>query len=99
LKCRTPRAGEWVRVNPDPAYREEVTLARDKEGEYYLIVPELAVKVLKLIPEPVERSMLFLAANQEGKAFLWPVKLPMSEDHLVYYAMREWVCFPSETRH
>jgi hypothetical protein len=96
LKCRTPHAGEWVRVNPDPAYRREVTLARNEEGEYHLIALEL---VPQLPPGRVPRSMLFIAANQEGKAFLWPVELPMPEDHLAYRAMREWVRFPSETRH
>jgi hypothetical protein len=123
--CRTPCAGEWVQVNPDPAYRREVTLVIDK-GIYYLIAPEFAQEfqdvqagLAKLNPDylrrfqqhqqqhvgrpvlqlQVQRSMLFLAANRDGEGFLWPVKLPVSEDHLAYRAMREWVCLPSETRH
>jgi hypothetical protein len=93
IECRTPRVGEWVRVRPEPDYRKEVVLIRD-EGEYCLVVPHMVPKLEKLAPGRIERSMLFLACNQEGVGFLWPVKLPVPEEHLAYRAMQEWVCFP-----
>ena len=74
-------------------------MARDQDGEYYLVTPELTDELLEARPDRVHRSMLFVAANSEGVGFLWPVKPPVPEAHLAYRAMREWVCFPSETRH
>jgi hypothetical protein len=116
-RVRTPRAGEWVRVNPD--FRHELTLESDEKGELGLLriyaeqeklQAELRAKKLtkrdfraKLrarlqakLTKPTHRvqSMVFLAANREGEAFLWPVKLPVPEDHLAYRAMHDWVHFP-----
>jgi hypothetical protein len=37
---RSPRAGEWIRVNPDPAHRQEVMMLNDpRDGEEYLPQP------------------------------------------------------------
>jgi hypothetical protein len=94
IECRTPRAGEWIRVNPDPDYQKEAVIIRDA-GEYYLIAPNMVTKMRELAHERVQDSMLFLAANAKGEGFLWPVSLPVPEEHLAYQAMREWVCFPS----
>jgi hypothetical protein len=93
-EVRVPRAGEWIRVNPNPASRDEVTLTRDEQGQYYMVVPELVPDLMKLAPERIQRAMIFMAQNREGETFLWPVTLPVSEAHLAYRAMEEWVCFP-----
>jgi hypothetical protein len=95
MKCRTPRAGEWLRVHPDPEYRSKVALVRsDTSDDYCLVVPELAAQLDKRRPGLIEHSMLFLACNNDDDVFLWPVKLPVPEAHLAYRAMDQWVCFP-----
>jgi len=71
IECRAPLAGEWVRVRPDPAYRQEAVLARD-EGYYYLIAPQIVPELEKLAPDCIERSMLFTVCNRDGAFFLWP---------------------------
>lgn len=103
LAIRAPHPGEWIRVNPDPAYRKEVTLTRDEKGEPYLIVEHLAKQLMlqaahddnQHLLQRLEPSMLFLAQNREGETFIWPVRKPVPEQHLAYQAMADWICFPT----
>ena len=95
MECRTPHAGEWIRVSPAPEYRREVTLVHSDTGVYCLL-PEYLVSALdEKRPGLVERSILFLACNRDDEFFLWPVKLPVPEAHFAYQAMHKWVCFPA----
>ena len=95
MECRTPRAGEWIRVHPDPEYRNEVALVHSDTGVYCLVPPYLVSALDERRAGLVERSMLFLACNSDDEFFLWPVKLPVPEAHFAYRAMGEWICFPS----
>jgi hypothetical protein len=94
MTCRAPRAGEWVRVNPDPEYRRELPLLY-RDGDYYLVADHMVPELDKVRPGAIQHHMVFLACNRDNEGFLWPVKLPVPEAHLAYRAMREWVCFPS----
>jgi hypothetical protein len=92
VEVRAPREGEFFRVNPDPANRDEVVLTRDEEGELYLIAPNMVPEIERLAPEKIERCMMFVAQNKDGETFLWPVTLPVPADHPAYRAMDEWIC-------
>jgi hypothetical protein len=95
MKCRTPHAGEWLRVNPDPEYRSEAALVQADNGVYLLVTPHMASALEERRPGIIQRSMLFLACNRDDECFLWPVKLPVPEAHFAYRAMEEWLCFPT----
>jgi len=86
---RAPRAGEFFRINPDPAYHTDVALVRD--DKLYKIAPELVPEAMERIPDKVKHCTMFLAQNQDGEIFLWPVEKPVSNEHPVYRAMTEWV--------
>ena len=92
-QCRIPRAGEWVRVNPNPEYNSEVVVVMH-EGDYWLIEPDVVQKIEQTRNIKMERSRIFVAQNREGENFLWPVTVPVPEQHMVLQAMREWICFP-----
>jgi hypothetical protein len=94
-RVRVPQAGEWIRVNPDPDMCSEETLAKDDAGEIYLIKnSKVESELLAKRPDRVFRAMIFMAQNREGETFLWPVKMPVSKEHLAYRAMREWISYP-----
>jgi hypothetical protein len=89
---RAPRAGEFFRINPDPAYRTDVALMRNPDdGELYRIAPALVPEATKHIPDKIEHCTMFLAQNQDGELFLWPVEKPVPADHPVYQAMTDWI--------
>lgn len=90
-ECRAPRSGEYFRVNPDPEYRRVVALTRDEKGVPFLIAPHMVADIERLCPERVERCMMFTAQNEKREIFLWPVKLPVADDHPAYAAMYDWV--------
>jgi hypothetical protein len=92
-QCRIPRAGEWVRVNPNPEYSSEVVVVMH-QGDYWLLTPEVVEKIEKTRNIKMERSRIFVAQNREGENFLWPVVVPVPEHHMALQAMHEWVCFP-----
>jgi len=92
IECRAPRNGEFFRVNPDPAQRGEHVLTRDPiDGTLYLVAPNMVPEMEKLAPERLERCIIFIAQNQAGETFLWPVPLPVPIDHPAYQAMDEWI--------
>ena len=97
IECRTPRAGEWIRVNPDPKYRSEVALVRSDTDDraYCLVSPEIVSALEERRPGIIEYSVLFLTCNRDNEHFLWPVRQPVPEAHFVYRAMEEWICFSS----
>jgi len=94
LPVRWPQPGEWIKVNPDLDQQTEATVIMDDDGEYYLIDPELA-KEMKKKPhfKPLQPSVIFMACNNAGDFFLWPIPKPIEYDHPVYLAMENWVCF------
>ena len=73
IPVRKPSPQDFVRVHPDPTYRENFPIIelKDEREEYIVtaaLVPELANEfVIKT---------LFTAINRQGTLFLWPVRLP-----------------------
>lgn len=89
---RAPRAGEFFRINPDPAFHTDVALVHDPEdNKLYKIAPELVPEAMERIPDKVKHCTMFLAQNQDGEIFLWPVEKPVPAEHPVYRAMTEWI--------
>lgn len=92
VPLRSPRHGEFFRVHSHPAWRSEVILTRDEKGELYFIEEALVPDLMRLAPERLERCTMFLAQNSDGQTFLWPVTMPVPDDHPAYQAMEEWIC-------
>ena len=73
VPVRKPSAQDFVRVHPDPAYRENFPIIELKdEREEYIVVADL---VPALVGEFVTKT-LFTAINRQGTVFFWPVRLP-----------------------
>jgi hypothetical protein len=73
VPVRKPSPQDFVRVHPDPAYRENFPIIELKdEREEYIVVADL---VPLLIGEFVSKT-LFTAINRQGTVFFWPVRLP-----------------------
>ena len=73
IPVRKPSPQDFVRVHPDPAYRENFPIIELKdEREEYIVVADL---VPLLIGEFVTKT-LFTAINRQGTVFFWPVRLP-----------------------
>ena len=70
---RKPSPQDFVRVHPDPTYRENFPIIELKdEREEYIVTAAL---VPELTDEFVTKT-LFTAINRQGTLFLWPVRLP-----------------------
>jgi hypothetical protein len=73
VPVRKPHSQDFVRVHPDPAFRENVALIQLKDdNEQYLVHADL---VHELASE-IAGATLYLAANKQGVVFFWPVRLP-----------------------
>ncbi len=73
IPVRKPSPQDFVRVHPDPTYRENFPIIelKDEREEYIVtaaLVPELANEFVT--------KTLFTAINRQGTLFLWPVRLP-----------------------
>ena len=98
VPVRKPSPQDFVRVHPDPAYRENFPIIELKEErEEYIVVAEL---VPELIGEFVTKT-LFTAINRQGTVFFWPVRLPSpdgknldwwrSSREAAELAMKSWI--------
>ena len=92
LDVRDPRGGEWIRVNPAPTARKELTVMRDDDGQIYAVAEHMIKSIAK---EKLQRTMAFMAQNKDGENFLWLVRSPVPENHLAFLAMKEWICYPT----
>jgi hypothetical protein len=73
LEVRQPRAGELIRLSPNPGQHMLVTLALDdNDGTYYLVDDKIAESLRKKHPDKIRLYMLRLACNSDGEFFLWP---------------------------
>ena len=73
VPVRKPSAQDFVRVRPDPQFRENFPIIELKdEREEYIVVADL---VPELRGEFVTKT-LFTAINRQGTVFFWPVRLP-----------------------
>jgi hypothetical protein len=77
VPARKPNPQDFVRTNPDPAYRENFALIELKdEREDYLVLPH----IVPLLPGEVVFKTIYTAINRQGVVFLWPVRLPSPDD-------------------
>jgi hypothetical protein len=73
IPVRRPNPQDFVRVHPDPAYRELFPAIELKdERELYVVARNMRAD---LSTESVPAT-LFTAINRQGVVFLWPVRLP-----------------------
>jgi hypothetical protein len=72
VPIRKPYAQEFIRVHPDPDYREGPVffINLKQNSEFYLVNPELKHE---LRPREYWVGHVFLATNRLGKPFLWIV--------------------------
>ena len=98
VPVRKPSPQDFVRVHPDPAYRENFPIIELKdEREEYIVVAKL---VPALVGEFVTKT-LFTAINRQGTVFFWPVRLPSpdgknldwwrSSREAAELAMKSWI--------
>jgi uncharacterized protein YbdZ (MbtH family) len=75
VPVRKPSKQDFVRVHPDPAYRENFAVIELKEdrGEEYLVAG--GGLAAELAPEIVNKT-LFTMINRQNVVSLWPVRLP-----------------------
>jgi hypothetical protein len=75
VPVRKPNKQDYVRVNPDPAFRlspAALIEVRDDRGEFYLLSPAMAAA----LPGEYVVATIYTAINRQGVLQLWPVKLP-----------------------
>jgi hypothetical protein len=73
VPVRKPSPQDFVRVHPDPGFRENFPIIELKdEREEYIVTRDL---VPALMGEFVTKT-LFTAVNRQGTVFFWPVRLP-----------------------
>ena len=75
VRVRKPRAQEWIRVNPDPAYCARVATVVYKDGddsreEVYLVAPAVALT----LGDEITYTTLYLAISRQGSIFIWPCR-------------------------
>jgi hypothetical protein len=98
VPARKPSKQDFVRVHPEPGYRESFAMIDLKDDrEDYLVRPE----VLEELAGEVVFKTVFTAVNRQGVIFLWPVRLPAPEDRKTEWprsereaaelAMKQWV--------
>jgi hypothetical protein len=73
VPVRKPGQQDFVRVHPNPEYRENFPLIELKDDrEEYIVTKDL---VPELLNEIVNKT-LYLSINRQGTVFFWPVRLP-----------------------
>ena len=86
VPVRKPGKQDFIRVRPEPEYRDNFALIDLKdEREEYLVPREL---MQELAGEVVCKTV-FTAINRQGVVFLWPVRLPASDDRKSEWARSE----------
>jgi hypothetical protein len=77
VPARRPNPQDFVRVHPAPEYRADFAMIELKEDrEDFLVRPEI---LPELMGEVVCKT-IYTAINRQGVVFLWPVRLPASDD-------------------
>jgi hypothetical protein len=73
VPVRKPNKQDFIRVRPEPEYRDIFALIEVQEDrEVYLVSKDLAPDLV----DEVKPYQLFTATNRQGVPFLWPTKLP-----------------------
>jgi hypothetical protein len=97
IPVRKPHKQEFIRVNPDPAYRDAFAVIDWQEDrEFYLLTPRVALA----LPGEFTMVRLFTTINRQEVLSLWPVKLPGQDGKILRwhtsaaeaaeYAMSHW---------
>jgi hypothetical protein len=98
VPVRKPNPQDFVRVHPDPGYRETLAVIELKEDrEIYLVPPSIA----RELPGEFVMVTIYTAINRQGVLFLWPVRLPAADGRINEWhrsaadaaelAMRRWL--------
>jgi hypothetical protein len=73
IPVRKPNKQDFIRVNPDVAYRlETAVLELKEERETYLVAQDLWAE----LPGELTPKVLFTAINRQKVLFVWPIRLP-----------------------
>jgi len=74
VPVRKPNRQDFVRVNPNPAYRlsPAAIIEVKDDREVYLLHPRIVAD----LPDEFVPATLFTAITRQGVPFIWPVKLP-----------------------
>ena len=76
VPVRKPNKQDFVRVHPDPTFREAFAVIELKEDrEHYLIMPDIAAA----LSTEIVTVMLYTTINRQRVITLWPVQLPPSD--------------------
>ena len=77
VPVRKPNKQDFVRVNPDPAYRLTVGLIELKDNrETFLVLPAVSQE---LSESEFFLATLYLTINRQKVLSVWPVKLPAAD--------------------
>jgi hypothetical protein len=98
VPVRKPGPQDFVRVNPDPDYRENLAMIELKDDrEVYLVPPSMAEE----LPGEFFMATVYTAINRQNVVFLWPVRLPGTDGKVLAWhqsaadaaelAMKRWV--------
>jgi hypothetical protein len=80
VPVRKPHKQEFIRVHPDPLFREAFAVIELKDDrEFYVLTPAIA----RALPGEFEMARLFTTINSQGVLFLWPAKLPGSDGRTI----------------
>jgi hypothetical protein len=88
VKVGKPRAEDWFRVNPDPAYQAQAALYEGKDKkEFYLVHPQMRDQ----LPGLWHNYSLYLTMTRQGVPMLWPIRMPDSDGkiHDAHYTARQ----------
>jgi hypothetical protein len=80
VPVRKPNKQDFVRVNPDPAYRLTVGLIELKDNrETFLVLPAVSQE---LSGSEFFLATLYLTINRQKVLSVWPVKLPAADGRI-----------------
>ena len=93
-----PSPQDFVRVHPDPAFRDSfATIEWKEDREFFIVVPSVA----RELPGECVLVTLYTAINRQGVVRLWPMKLPGPDGRIIEWhrslaeaaerAMERWV--------
>jgi hypothetical protein len=77
VPVRKPHKQEWVRVHPSTDYRATFGVINLKDdGEFYLLTPQM----VRHFADEIIPVTIYTAINKQAALFLWPARLPTSND-------------------
>jgi hypothetical protein len=98
VPVRKPHPQHFIRVHPDPDFRQPFAVIELKEDrERYLVTPSIAAA----LPAETVSEMLFTATTRQKVIFLWPVRMPAADGRVIEWhrsamehaerAMTRWI--------